>query len=73
MIGLHKEIDSMEDNMKTTYENNATPKPKKYNILTFLLCLLISLIIWIYIANVDIIRDPNNNPQDDTHENVETT
>ena len=63
----------MQENMKTTYENNAAPKRKKYNILTFILCLLISLIVWLYVANVDIIRESNNNSQDDVQENVETT
>ena len=72
MIDLHKEIDSMQENMNMTYENNTTPTRKKHNILTFILCLVISLAIWIYVANVDIIKE-SNNTQNDVQENVENT
>ena len=58
--------------MNVTYENNASPKRKKHNILTFILCLIISLAIWIYVANVDLIKE-SNNTQNDTQENVENT
>ena len=43
-IDLHKEIDSMQENMNMTYENNTTPKRKKHNILiTLLLSLALSI------------------------------
>ena len=63
----------MQENMNVTYENNASPKRKKHNILTFILCLIISLAIWIYVANVDMIKEANHNTQNDVQENVENS
>ena len=61
----------MAEKINFDNENYVAPKHKKHNILAFVICLLISLTIWVYVANVEILR-ANDDIHNDVNDSVET-